>query len=74
MMKRNIFPKPALYLLVAGLLLTTGVPLLNHYIPMSDALKGFLSGLGLALEFMALVKAQRGKKETHCRQAAPPVA
>lgn len=73
MMKRNVFPKPALYLLIAGLLMSTGVPLLSRYVPMPDALKGFLSGLGLALEFMALAKAQRGKKGTHCRQAAPPV-
>ncbi|TSJ44508.1 hypothetical protein FO440_10120 [Mucilaginibacter corticis] len=70
-MKQPRFSKPVLLLIVTGLLLTTGTPMISRFIPLPDALKGFLSGLGLALEFMALVKADRYKKKKICQTSAP---
>jgi hypothetical protein len=65
-MKRKPFSKAVLMLLISGLLLTSFVPLLSRYFIMPDVVKGFLTGLGLALEFIALVKAQRSKKGINC--------
>jgi len=65
-MKPNTIPKPALTLLVAGLLMTTLTPILSRYVFMPDFVKGFLTGLGLALEVIALVKIQRSRKADKC--------
>lgn len=65
-MKRNIIPKPALVLLIIGLLMTTTTPIIYRYFSMPDFLKGFINGLGLMLEFTALVKIQRSRKNTKC--------
>jgi hypothetical protein len=60
-MKLNPIPKPALILLIAGLLMTTTMPVIGRHFPMPDFAKGFITGLGLTLEFIALVKIQRSK-------------
>jgi hypothetical protein len=60
-MKLNPIPKPALFLLIAGLLLTTTMPIIGRHFLMPDFVKGFMTGLGLTLELIALVKIQRGK-------------
>ncbi len=62
-MKYNAIPKHAAMYLVTGLLLTSFTPILNKYLAMPDFIKGFLIGLGLTIEFIALVKIQRSKKE-----------
>jgi len=61
-MKLNPIPKSALLLLIAGLLMTTMVPFVGRHFSMPDFAKGFVTGLGLTLEFIALVKIQRNKK------------
>jgi hypothetical protein len=60
-MKTNTIPKQALILLTTGLLMTTLLPAIGRYITLPDLVKGFLTGLGLAIEFIALVKIQRSK-------------
>lgn len=65
-MKRNTLPKPALVLLVIGLLMTSLTPIINRYFPLPDFLKGFINGMGLMLEVIALIKIQRSKKNMKC--------
>lgn len=65
-MKRNTIPNSALTFLIVGLLLITLTPIIGRHFLLSDGLKGFLNGLGLALEFIALVKIQRNKKDRKC--------
>jgi hypothetical protein len=60
-MKSNTIPKQALILLITGLLMTTLLPAIGRYLVVPDLVKGFLTGLGLAIEFIALVKIQRSK-------------
>lgn len=62
-MKRNKISQSTLACLITGLLLTTLPLLLSRYFIIPDIAKGFLTGLGLTLEFLALVKIQRQKKE-----------
>lgn len=65
-MKQNTMSKPALALLITGLLLISFVPLVNRYFPLPDFVKGFLGGLGIALELIALIKSKRDKKSVNC--------
>lgn len=65
-MTRISIPKSALAYLVIGLLLTTLMPILDRYFPIPDLLRGFITGLGLTLEVIALVKIQRSKKGRSC--------
>jgi hypothetical protein len=67
-MKTKPISKVALALLISGLLLVSGVPLIARYIPIPDLYKGLLTGVGLALEFLAIVKIDKDKKT--CRHAA----
>lgn len=60
-MKRNTIPKSALPYLIIGLLFTSLTPIINRYYPMPDVLKGFITGLGLTLEVIAIIKIQRSK-------------
>jgi hypothetical protein len=60
-MKHYTIPKPALVLLIAGLLMTTTMPLIGRHFSMPDFAKGFITGLGLTLELLALVKIQQSK-------------
>ncbi|WP_342645620.1 hypothetical protein [Mucilaginibacter sp. CSA2-8R] len=64
MMKYNEVPKQALVCLIIGLLLVCFTPINNKHLAMPDYAKGFLSGLGITLEFIALVKIQRSRKES----------
>jgi hypothetical protein len=65
-MKRNIIPKSALALLITGLLMTTLTLVVHRYFPLPDFLRGFINGLGLMLEVIALIKIQRSKKKISC--------
>ncbi|MHA4895627.1 hypothetical protein ACXZ1K_12810 [Pedobacter sp. PWIIR3] len=65
-MKRKNMSKSALTLLVTGLMMVTIVPAVGRYVLISDPLKGFLTGLGLAFEFISLVKIQRDQKNANC--------
>jgi len=65
-MKRNTIPKSALALLIIGLLITTLTPIINNSFPMPDYVKGFLVGLGLMLEVIALIKIQQNRKNIKC--------
>ena len=60
------FPKSVLVLLVVGLLMTSLPPMINRHFAIPDILRGFLGGLGLALEVIALVKMQRHQKNVKC--------
>jgi hypothetical protein len=65
-MKLNTIPKPALTLLITGLLMTTLTPAISRYYLMPDFVKGFITGLGLTLELIGLIKMQRSKKAGKC--------
>jgi hypothetical protein len=65
-MKNFKISRPALILLVIGLLLTSLIPIVNRYFPMPDGLTGFLMGLGLAIEVIGLIKMDRLKKKSTC--------
>jgi hypothetical protein len=65
-MKSINISKTVLFLLVIGLLLTSLTSIVNHYFPMPDVVKGFLMGLGLMIEVIALVRMQKNKKTSSC--------
>jgi hypothetical protein len=66
-MKINKVPKSAITLLIIGLLLTTSfTPILSHYFPLPDFVKGFITGLGLTFEVFAIIKMQQSKKKVNC--------
>lgn len=58
-MKRNPIPKPALMYLATGLLMVTLMPILARHFAIPDFVRGFITGTGLALEIVALVKMQK---------------
>jgi hypothetical protein len=58
--------KTVVILLVTGLFLTALVPILNRYFPMPDVLKGFLMGLGLCIEVIALIRIDKHQKKRSC--------
>jgi len=70
-MKRNPIPKSALIMLIAGLLMTTMMPVVGRHFPMPDFVKGFMTGLGLTIEFIALVKIQRNKRNAYTACGQP---
>jgi hypothetical protein len=57
----------AIALLSVGLLMVSLTPILSRYFTWPDSLKGFLTGLGLMLELLGLLRIQRRKK---CRSCA----
>lgn len=61
-MKRNPIQRRALMLLASGLLITSLPPIICQHFSAPDSLRGFLTGLGLALEVIALVKIQRNRR------------
>lgn len=65
-MKRNGITTPALVYLIIGLLLTTLPLLLNRYFVLPEMLKGFITGLGLALEVIVIAKIQQSRKARKC--------
>jgi len=66
-MKRTRFTTTALVFLIIGLLLSSGVPILNRYFPISDSMKGLLTGLGLGIEMIGIIKLDRGRKNLACK-------
>lgn len=65
-MKRNQITKPILALFITGLLLTSLMPIVSRYFHMPDAVKGFLMGMGLMLEVIAIIKMTRNRKKINC--------
>ncbi|MXV51943.1 hypothetical protein GS399_13250 [Pedobacter sp. HMF7647] len=65
-MKRNNLSKRSVILLIIGLLMTSLTSVVGRYLLMPDFLKGFLNGLGLMLEVIALVGIRRSRRETGC--------
>jgi hypothetical protein len=61
-MKYNTNPKQNMVLLITGLLLVSLNPLFGKYMGAPDFVRGFLSGLGITLETIALIKIQRSRK------------
>lgn len=64
-MKRNPIPKPAFALMAIGLLLVSLMPIVARHFAIPDFARGFVTGLGLTLEVIALVKMQRSR----CRKS-----
>ncbi len=62
MMKYNKIPKQALVCLITGLLLTSLTPIISKHLAIPHFAKGFLSGLGIALECISLVQIQRSTR------------
>lgn len=58
-MKNKNLPKAALPYLIIGLLTVTTTPVISRYYHLPDFVTGVTMGLGLALEFVALVKIRR---------------
>ncbi|WP_158824956.1 hypothetical protein [Mucilaginibacter lacusdianchii] len=65
-MKRTFIPKAAMPYFIIGLLLITFIPIVNRYLPMPDFARGFLIGLSLALQVIALVIIDRHKRKQAC--------
>ncbi|MFD0795634.1 hypothetical protein ACFQZX_18575 [Mucilaginibacter litoreus] len=65
-MKISNILKPALAYLITGLMITILTPIISRQFSLPDYLRGFLTGLGLTLEFIALVKIQPAKKHSKC--------
>jgi hypothetical protein len=63
-MKRNAISKSAMPFLVIGLLLTSLTPIISRHFHWPDLVKGFLAGLALALEMIAIIKMSRSNKKT----------
>ena len=55
-------PKPALALLITGLILTTISPVLAHHFHYSDFLTGSLTGFGIGMELFAVILTVRHKR------------
>jgi hypothetical protein len=66
-MKQNSSTRSAMAYLISGLLLTISGSIISRYFLVPDSVKGFMTGLGLMLEVIALVKLQRSRKDHKCR-------
>ncbi|MGY3053826.1 hypothetical protein ACVWYG_002027 [Pedobacter sp. UYEF25] len=66
-MKRHTIPKSAKAYLIIGLMFTSLTPIFSRYYPIPDLFKGFITGLGLALEVIAIIKLQRIRKDGICK-------
>ncbi len=58
--------KSPIILLVIGLLIVSLIPIVSRYFHLTDALTGFLTGIGLMIECIALIKMQQIKKQSAC--------
>lgn len=54
-------------LIGTGLLLTVASSLIKDWIHMPDFFRGFLAGIGLALEFIGLLLVGKRKRSLHLR-------
>ncbi len=61
-MKAQNVSKPFIALLVTGLMMTTVSPLVARHFHWSDAMHGFVVGMGIGLELLAIVFLMRNKK------------
>lgn len=61
-MKSRPMPRRGRILVAAGLLLAASPVLLKEFIPVQDFLRGFIEGLGLAIEFWGLIQIVRARK------------
>lgn len=61
-MKRRRIPEIPLFYLVTGLFLVALAPVLSRHCGMPDMLRGFLTGLGMMLEIIAIIKIQRSRR------------
>ena len=60
-MKPRKMSRTTLILFVSGLLLVSLTPVISRHYPIPDSLSGFLSGAGLMLAFLAVVRMQRAR-------------
>lgn len=58
--------KSPIFLLVIGLLIVSLTPIINRYLHLPDLFIGFLNGLGLMIECIALIKMQQISKQNVC--------
>ncbi|PJJ84448.1 hypothetical protein [Mucilaginibacter auburnensis] len=58
--------KTTVIILVIGLLIVSLTPIVNRYFHLADAFTGFLTGIGLMIECIALIKMQQIKKQNAC--------
>jgi hypothetical protein len=67
-MKNKKMPKAALPYLIIGLLLVTTGASVSRYYHLPDFVTGFMSGLGLMLEFIAVIKIRNanGTAQSSC--------
>jgi hypothetical protein len=63
----NNISKTTLACFIAGLLMTTLTPVLSRHFHFPDFLKGFIGGLGIMLEVIAIIKISRANKGNKCR-------
>ncbi|WDF54866.1 hypothetical protein [Mucilaginibacter sp. KACC 22063] len=67
-MKQNKPSKPVMALLIIGVLMVTTTPIISKHFFMPDSVRGFIYGLGLALEVIAIIKFQQSKKTGICNK------
>ncbi|NTD99907.1 hypothetical protein G6M24_22460 [Agrobacterium tumefaciens] len=65
-MKRSTIPKSAMVYLIIGLMFTSLTPIISRYYPIPDLYKGFITGLGLMIEVIGIIKLQRYKRDRIC--------
>ncbi|QQL49052.1 hypothetical protein [Mucilaginibacter ginkgonis] len=58
------FTKKALAFLITGLMLVTLTPIINKHYHLPDGAAGFITGIGLASEVIALALMQKERKRT----------
>ncbi|CAM4052776.1 hypothetical protein SAMN06265348_10243 [Pedobacter westerhofensis] len=63
-MKRQKLSAGTLVYLLSGLLLVVVTPPLGKHLAMPDMLKGFLTGLGMMLEVIAIIKMQKSRSRS----------
>lgn len=65
-MKPRKMSPTTLILFVSGLLLVSLTPIISRHYLIPDPLSGFLSGTGLMLAFLAVVRMQRARTGGSC--------
>ena len=70
-MKTRKMSRSTLILFISGLLLVSLTPIVSRHYPMPDFLSGLLSGTGLTLELLAVVRMQRSKTGGSCASIFP---
>ena len=65
-MTRKSISKSAMAYLMIGLMFTSLTPIISRYYPIPDFFKGLITGVGLAIEVVAMIKLQCNKKDRIC--------